>query len=498
MTPAETTATSWRDHLPIHPACNLIPKMSVEELTTLAEDIKRSGGLRPEIGRVVVWKRQQNSAPELLDARSRLDGLEAAGMTVRVEQVGTEADPHVRLWYRESDRHVWFPIETVELRGDRPGGDPYEFVNSANISRRHLTAEVKRQTTAKLLKATPEKSNASIAKQAKVDDKTVAKVRRDLRGNLGNSEVGKDHGGGRQIAQAADADQKAAGSHHSHSALRAVADTSWCIPKFTAPRSATTSARPAPPRSRGWKRVARRCRTRTACRGSGSSNSRARSKRPRRRAGAGSLPGSRCTRTPSGASTATRTPPVAVRALLEVEPLSGTIWEPACGSGSIVTTLRAAGHRVVATDIESYGCPNSLGGVDFLKQTTAPEGAQTILTNPPFKDASKFIHSALFLVPRVIMLLRLVFLEGERRSEILEGGQLARVYVFRNRLPMMHRANWDGPKIDSGAVAFAWFIWEWHHRGPTELRRISWKPDAAETPLPPDDGDDLDDIRGSP
>ena len=48
---------------------------------------------------------------------------------------------------------------------------------SANIHRRHLTAEQKREIIAAVLKAQPEKSNRTIAKQTKVDDKTVAAVR---------------------------------------------------------------------------------------------------------------------------------------------------------------------------------------------------------------------------------------------------------------------------------------------------------------------------------
>ena len=51
---------------------------------------------------------------------------------------------------------------------------------SANIHRRHLTAEQKRESIAKVLKAQPSKSNRTIAKQAKVDDKTVAVVRGKL------------------------------------------------------------------------------------------------------------------------------------------------------------------------------------------------------------------------------------------------------------------------------------------------------------------------------
>jgi len=55
--------------------------------------------------------------------------------------------------------------------------EPYAYVISANIHRRHLTAEQKRELIAALLKAAPERSNLATAKIAKVSDKTVARVR---------------------------------------------------------------------------------------------------------------------------------------------------------------------------------------------------------------------------------------------------------------------------------------------------------------------------------
>jgi hypothetical protein len=53
------------------------------------------------------------------------------------------------------------------------------YIISQNIHRRHLTAEQKRDLIGKLLKATPEKSDRQIAKQARVDNKTVATVRKE-------------------------------------------------------------------------------------------------------------------------------------------------------------------------------------------------------------------------------------------------------------------------------------------------------------------------------
>ena len=160
------------------------------------------------------------------------------------------------------------------------------------------------------------------------------------------------------------------------------------------------------------------------------------------------------------------TPPEAVRALLAAEDLPAGIWEPACGPGAIARVLRAAGHRVVATDLVAtdlvdYGSPDQdAARIDFLFERSAPAGVETIVTNPPFKLAEEFAEHALRLCPRVIMLARLAFLEAERPTGVLDDGRLARVLVFKERLPMMHRHGWEGPRIKGGAMAFAWFVWD--------------------------------------
>jgi hypothetical protein len=138
------------------------------------------------------------------------------------------------------------------------------------------------------------------------------------------------------------------------------------------------------------------------------------------------------------------TPECAVRALLAVETLpSGAVWEYACGPGAIAQILRATGHEVWATDLADYQSPDQdAAGVDFLLERSAPDQIDSIVTNPPFKLGAEFVEHALTLVPRVYMLLRLAFLESERRTAIRESGWLARVHVFKKRLPMMHRAGW--------------------------------------------------------
>ncbi len=165
------------------------------------------------------------------------------------------------------------------------------------------------------------------------------------------------------------------------------------------------------------------------------------------------------------------TPPCAVHALLKVEKLPHRIWEPACGTGNIVKVLRKAGHNVLATDINQRGCPHSTVQ-DFLQPSS--QRVQAIVTNPPFAIAQRFVAKSLAHAPLVVVLLRLAFLESDRRSPLLDTGWLARVHVFANRLPMMHRAGWTGPRSTS-AIAFAWFVFDRHHRGPATIDRIRWE-----------------------
>jgi hypothetical protein len=153
------------------------------------------------------------------------------------------------------------------------------------------------------------------------------------------------------------------------------------------------------------------------------------------------------------------TPSEAVYALLEVEDLPDSLWECACGAGAIVRALRYSGFHVYATDLVDHGCSGSESRIDFLLEQCAPDGIEAIVTNPPYKNADQFVAHALRLVPRVIMLLPLRFLESERRTPILDSGTLARVHVFKNRLPMMHRVGWAGPRATS-SIPFAWFVWD--------------------------------------
>jgi hypothetical protein len=136
---------------------------------------------------------------------------------------------------------------------------------------------------------------------------------------------------------------------------------------------------------------------------------------------------------------------------------------------------------VICTDLVAYdnALPGIETGVDFLMERRAPDGVAAIITNPPYKLADQFIRHGLTLVPRVIVLLRLMAIEGAGRSDLVDN-HLRRVWAGIERLPLMHREGWDGPRQTNSGAPFAWFVFDRVHRGdaPIELRRMSWR--AAE------------------
>ena len=166
------STASWRDAIRIHPAADLFPLIGDDDLVALGEDIKRNG-LTTRIVATV-----EDGKLVLLDGRNRLDAMERVGIDFKI--------------VRKSRTKYHWKIETPDLNVDlNPNMNavddvdivdchPTEYVISANVHRRHLTANQKRDVIAKLLTEKPERSNRATAALAKVDDKTVGTVRREM------------------------------------------------------------------------------------------------------------------------------------------------------------------------------------------------------------------------------------------------------------------------------------------------------------------------------
>jgi hypothetical protein len=189
--PATETATdstapqvqSWRDTLPIHPAAELFPPLSEAELAALGKDIRKHG----LTSSIAVWS-DGKSPEQLLDGRGRLDAIE---IEIGPAIVGP---PSIM-----AGKDFLAVNKVIVL--DR-SVDPYAYVISANIHRRHLTVEQKHELIAKLIETDPTKSNRQIAKTVKVDHKTVASVRaeKEGRGEIPHVETRTDSKGRAQPA----------------------------------------------------------------------------------------------------------------------------------------------------------------------------------------------------------------------------------------------------------------------------------------------------------
>jgi hypothetical protein len=156
---AEAPTPSWRDTIKVHPAAELFPCMSADELKALGADIIKNGLHVP----IVLWQADSRSLPCLLDGRSRADAIEIA--TGRPAEIGP---PSISAGnFLAINRVIVLDAKT----------DPYAFVISANIRRRHLSVEDKDRLIVQLLKADPTKSNRAVAKLTDTSHPHVAKVR---------------------------------------------------------------------------------------------------------------------------------------------------------------------------------------------------------------------------------------------------------------------------------------------------------------------------------
>lgn len=166
------------------------------------------------------------------------------------------------------------------------------------------------------------------------------------------------------------------------------------------------------------------------------------------------------------------TPRSAIEQLLQVEQFAPHVWEPACGDGAISRVLQEKGYKVESTDLEDRGFGEPY--IDFLFEQR--NRAQDIITNPPFKLATEFAHHAQRLTGgKVAMLLKIGFLEGPTRETI--HAQLARVWVIRRRVTFLKGGKEFSRSNGKGGIhTYAWFVWDWKHRGPVTLGWLPGEP----------------------
>jgi ParB-like chromosome segregation protein Spo0J len=157
---AGTAAPAARSS-PFHPLADRFPPIEGVEFDELVADIKANGLIEPIV---------------------MLDGMILDGRNRYRACVAADVEPTFRPF---------------------TGDDPAAYVISANIHRRHLTAEQKRDLIAERIEAAPEKSDRAIADTLRVSPTTVGKVRRATvhRGQLPEKRIGEDGKGRKQPAR---------------------------------------------------------------------------------------------------------------------------------------------------------------------------------------------------------------------------------------------------------------------------------------------------------
>lgn len=157
------------------------------------------------------------------------------------------------------------------------------------------------------------------------------------------------------------------------------------------------------------------------------------------------------------------TPAWATYALIDNETFSENVWECACGDGAMSEVLINAGHDVKSTDLYDRGYGE--GSQDFLLSSSTYDN---IITNPPFHSAEGFVKKCTELANnKFALLLRLAFLESANRANtIFHVNPPSRVWVFSERITFYPKGVKRG---GSGTTAYAWYVWDKSHQGPTEL-----------------------------
>lgn len=154
------------------------------------------------------------------------------------------------------------------------------------------------------------------------------------------------------------------------------------------------------------------------------------------------------------------------------------IWECACGKGHISETLKEFNYKVYSSDLvdRKYKDCSSLG--DFTDLEYEPYitfQKKAIITNPPFKLATKFCYSALKRCESgdlIMFFLKVRFLEGKTRKKLFEEYPPKYIYLYSERQQCALNGDFETYCKSSGTEFYCWVIWEKGYQGETITRWI--------------------------
>lgn len=149
--------------------------------------------------------------------------------------------------------------------------------------------------------------------------------------------------------------------------------------------------------------------------------------------------------------------------------LNNSVWECACGQGHISEVLKEYGYDVYSTDLINRGYGTCC---DFINNDYT-EWQGDILTNPPYKLAEEFLQKGMNLLQdgnKLIMFLKVQFLESKGRKELFDKYPPKYVYVHSERQQCSKNADFEQYKCTT--LCFCWYVWEKGFNGEPTIRWI--------------------------
>jgi hypothetical protein len=132
-----TSEKSWRDEFRVHPAAEVFPMLEPDELSKLGQDIETNGLREP-----IVFFLSVQSGEELLDGRNRLEAMSMVGLSLS-----------------DFDRNQYVKVLSTI--------DPYCYVISKNLRRRHLSKAEQARLIVEVEKAREKNDLDHLAKMAR-------------------------------------------------------------------------------------------------------------------------------------------------------------------------------------------------------------------------------------------------------------------------------------------------------------------------------------------
>jgi hypothetical protein len=161
------------------------------------------------------------------------------------------------------------------------------------------------------------------------------------------------------------------------------------------------------------------------------------------------------------------TNPIALDKLLEKETFSN-VWECACGTGHLSEVLKMYNILGKSSDLIDRGYGEI---IDFMNHNIDWGG--DIITNPPYKIATKFVYKAIDTLKqgrKLAMFFPQRYLSSKERYKLFTQFPPKIVYAFSGRVGCALNGNFN--KQSNSAVDYMWIIWEKGYNGDTILKWI--------------------------